>query len=153
MGLLSCASPRNTRRSRRRSEMEIREEKDLGLVEEVGKPRKRRQSGRSKKEKLSLVLSVPSSSSSPSASQIICFFCIFLAFYFILSICLVLFHIENDHLVDIETNEEDQGSLNGIGQLMNDLIMWKDVARSSLWFGFGAVFLLSSCFTKGISFR
>lgn len=77
MGLLACASPRNTRRSRRRSEIEIREEKDLGLVEEVGKPRKRRQSGRSKKEKLSLVPSVPSSSSSPSGSQILCFFYIF----------------------------------------------------------------------------
>ncbi|KAF3444077.1 hypothetical protein FNV43_RR13767 [Rhamnella rubrinervis] len=116
MGFLGCASPRNTRRSRRRSEIEIREEKDLGPMEEVGKPRKRRQSGRSKKEKLSLVPSVPSSSSSP------------------------------------KTDEEDQGSLNRIGQLMNDLIIWKDVARSSLWFGFGALFFLSSCFTKGISF-
>lgn len=68
MGLLGCASPRNTRRSRRRSEVEIREDKDLGLVEEVGKPRKRRQSGRSKKEKLSLVPCAPSSSSTPSGS-------------------------------------------------------------------------------------
>lgn len=68
-GLSGCAaSPRNTRRLRRRSELEIREERDLGLVEEIGKPRKRRQSGRSKKEKLSLTLipSIPCSSSSPS---------------------------------------------------------------------------------------
>jgi hypothetical protein len=69
MGLLGCASPRNARRSRRRSELEIREEKELGLVEEIGKPRKRRHSGRSKKEKLSLVPSMPSSASSPSKSK------------------------------------------------------------------------------------
>lgn len=45
--------------------MEIREEKDLCLAEEFVKARKRRQSGRSKKEKLSLVpvLTAPSSSS------------------------------------------------------------------------------------------
>jgi hypothetical protein len=41
----------------------------LGLVEEIGKPRKRRHSGRSKKEKLSLVPSMPSSASSPSKSK------------------------------------------------------------------------------------
>lgn len=68
MGLLGCASPRNARRSRRRSEIEIREEKELGLMDEIGKPRKKRHSVRSKKEKLSLVPSVPSSSLSPSKS-------------------------------------------------------------------------------------
>ncbi|POO03737.1 hypothetical protein TorRG33x02_000410 [Trema orientale] len=31
---------RNARRSRRQPEMEVREEKDLGLVEDIGKPRK-----------------------------------------------------------------------------------------------------------------
>ena len=74
LGLLGCASPRNARRSRRRSELEVREDKDLGLVEEIGKPKKRRHSTRSKKEKLSLVPSVPSSSLSPSKSQIFCIF-------------------------------------------------------------------------------
>lgn len=71
MGLLGCASPRSVRRSRRRSEVEIREEKDLCLADEFMKARKRRQSGRSKKEKLSLV-PVPTtpSSSTPSNSKI-----------------------------------------------------------------------------------
>lgn len=68
MGLLGCASPRNARRSRRRSEIETREEKELGLMDEIGKPRKKRHSVRSKKEKLSLVPSVPSASLSPSKS-------------------------------------------------------------------------------------
>ncbi|KAL7000437.1 hypothetical protein U1Q18_001587, partial [Sarracenia purpurea var. burkii] len=59
-GLSVCASPRNCRRMRRRLEAEIREERDLGMPEEMGKVRKRRHSGRSKKDKLSLVPSVPS---------------------------------------------------------------------------------------------
>ncbi|XP_015574015.1 reticulon-like protein B17 isoform X2 [Ricinus communis] len=109
-------SPRISRRSRRRSEMEIREEKDLlGLVEEIGKARKRRHSGRSKKEKLSLVPSLPSSNPSP-------------------------------------IGDCDGGNLNRIGRMIYDLIMWKDVAKSSLWFGFGCLCFLSSCFAKGISF-
>ncbi|KAK4286133.1 hypothetical protein QN277_002733 [Acacia crassicarpa] len=67
MGML--ASPRNSRRSRRRPELEIREEKDTGLADEIGKPKKRRNSGRSKKEKLSLVPYVPASTSSPKAEE------------------------------------------------------------------------------------
>ncbi|KAI4333931.1 hypothetical protein L6164_018680 [Bauhinia variegata] len=112
MGVL--ASPRSARRSRRRSEYEIRE--DLGLPEEIQKPRKRRHSGKPKKEKLSLVPSVPSSISSP------------------------------------KIEDENGGNLDRIGQLMIDLVMWKDVAKSTLWFGFGSLCFLSSCFTNGINF-
>ncbi|XP_050382561.1 reticulon-like protein B17 [Argentina anserina] len=111
MGSLGCASPRITRRSRRRSEVEIREDKDLGLGEEVVKPVRKR---RSKKDKLSLVLSVPS----PTLSTM---------------------------------DDEDGSSLERIGLLLNDLIMWRDVARSTLWFGLGSLFFLSSCFTKGVN--
>ncbi|XP_050121120.1 uncharacterized protein LOC126598801 isoform X2 [Malus sylvestris] len=89
-----------------------REEKVSGLVEEVVKPRKRW----SKKEKLDLVLSLPS----PCSSSI---------------------------------DDEYRGSLDRIGQLMTDLIMWRNVARSSLWFGLGSLFFLSFCFAKGINFR
>ncbi|OAY34012.1 reticulon-like protein B17 [Manihot esculenta] len=117
LGALGCASPRHSRRSRRRSEMESREEKDLiGLGEEIGKVRKRRHSGRSKKEKLSLVPSLPSSNPSP------------------------------------EVEDGDGGNLDKIGMIIYDLIMWKDVAKSSLWFGLGCLCFLSSCFAKGISF-
>lgn len=64
MGVL--ASPRNSRRSRRRSELEVREEKETLNVDEVGKQRKRRHSGRPKKEKLPLVPFLPPPTSSPS---------------------------------------------------------------------------------------
>ncbi|XP_057954686.1 reticulon-like protein B17 [Malania oleifera] len=117
MGLSGCGSPRNGRRSRRRTELESREEKDyLGVAEELGKPRKRRHSGRPKKEKLSLAPSVPSSTPSP------------------------------------KIDDGDRINLDRIGLLLSDLIFWKDVAKSSLWFGFGSLCFLSSCFARGISF-
>ncbi|XP_021894331.1 reticulon-like protein B17 isoform X2 [Carica papaya] len=116
MALMGCASPRNNRRSRRRSELEVREDRELGVAEEIRKVRKRRQSVRSKKEKLSLVVSVPSSSSSP------------------------------------KVDDANRGNLDEIGELIYDLVMWRDVAKSSLWFGFGCLSFLSSCFTRGINF-
>lgn len=106
MGVLVCGSPRNGRRSRRRLEPEVPEERDLGVV------KKRRNSGRSKKDKLCLVPSIPSP----------------------------------------KTNDGDLLNLDRVGQLLTDLIMWNDVAKSSLWFGFGSLCVLSSCFAKGVSF-
>lgn len=107
------ASPRNNRRSRRRLEQDMREEKDLGLVEEVVKPRKKRNNGKAKKDKLSLV---PSSTSTKS--------------------------------------KEGEGCdlINRIELMLSDLVMWRDVARSSLWFGLGSLCFLSSCFAKGVTF-
>ncbi|KAL7608588.1 hypothetical protein Lser_V15G11022 [Lactuca serriola] len=112
----NIGSPRNTRRSRRRTE-EIREDKDLIAVDESivvnNKPKKRRHSGRSKKEKSISCPSIPSP----------------------------------------KGNDEDYGyNFDRIGFLINDLIMWNDVAKSTLWFGFGSLCFLSSCFTTGISF-
>ncbi|PSS05691.1 Reticulon-like protein [Actinidia chinensis var. chinensis] len=114
-GNLACGSPRNHRRSRRRLEPEIIEEREVGVdrvVEEMGKVRKRRHSGRSKKDKLSLVVSLQSP----------------------------------------KTSDRDLCNLDRIRKLLNDLIMWNDVAKSSLWFGFGSLCFLSSCFARGINF-
>ncbi|KAK7290881.1 hypothetical protein RIF29_05635 [Crotalaria pallida] len=67
--VVAMQSPKKARRARKRSEVEIREEKDL--VEEVGKPRKRRNNVRSKKEKekVNLVNSVTPSCSSTKAEE------------------------------------------------------------------------------------
>lgn len=118
MALLGCGSPRNNRRSSRRSrmEMELREDRDLVVGEEIPKPRKRRHSGKSKKEKLSLVPCLPSSSLPP------------------------------------KTDDCEKSNIDQIGEMISDLVMWRDAAKSSLWFGFGCLCFLSSCFTKGISF-
>ncbi|TYH84852.1 hypothetical protein ES332_D02G224100v1 [Gossypium tomentosum] len=102
-GVLGCGTPRNSRRSRRRMEMELREDRDLVLGEEMGKPRKRRHSGKSKKEKL-------------------------------------------------KADDCEKCNLDRMGEMISDLVMWRDVAKSSLWFGFGCLCFLSSCFTKGVTF-
>jgi len=47
----------------------------------------------------------------------------------------------------------DNGNLDQIGQGITDLILWRDVAKSTLWFGVGSLCFLSSCFAQGISFR
>ncbi|KAI3439864.1 Reticulon-like protein [Psidium guajava] len=117
-GILGCASPRGNRRSRRRAELEVRQERDLGLTEEAGKQR-RKQVGRSRKERLSLVPLVNTSSS--------------------LSL-------------SVEIDDGDNGNLDQIGQAITDLVMWRDVAKSTLWFGLGSLCFLSSCFAQGISF-
>ncbi|GAB2285381.1 hypothetical protein Dimus_019836 [Dionaea muscipula] len=117
IGLLGCAPPRNSsRRTRRRIEQEGgREERDSGgNVEEMGKPKRK---GKSRKVKLGLVPSVPSSSNCPN-----------------------------------ESSGDPISALDGLGQLIGDLIMWRDVAKTSLWFGFGCLCFLSSCFTKGLRF-
>ncbi|KAL3017328.1 hypothetical protein AAZX31_06G271400 [Glycine max] len=107
-----AASPRSLRRWRR-------EEKEGVAVEEVVKQRKRRHSGRHRKERLSLVPFQPPSTSSPTT----------------------------------KADEENRGDLDRVGALISDLIMWKDVSKSTLWFGLGCLCFLSSCFTKGVNFR
>lgn len=54
---------------------------------------------------------------------------------------------------DLGTIDGDGCNIDAIGEIINDLVMWKDVSKSSLWFGFGSLCFLSSCFTKGVNFR
>ncbi|XP_021733340.1 reticulon-like protein B17 isoform X2 [Chenopodium quinoa] len=107
-GLTACYSPRNLRRSRRK--MIDAEERDIVGVDEVVKPRRRRVSGKSKKEKIT---SLPSLTPSSNAGE--------------------------------------ECALDHLGQIIWELIMWRDVAKSTLWFGFGCLCILSSCFTKGLN--
>ncbi|XP_073315756.1 reticulon-like protein B18 [Primulina huaijiensis] len=50
------------------------------------------------------------------------------------------------------TTDGDGCNLDRIEEFISDLVMWKDVSKSSLWFGFGFLCFLSSCFTKGVNF-
>ncbi|XP_072965435.1 reticulon-like protein B17 [Typha angustifolia] len=119
----AAASPRNARRARRRLEKEIvREERELGLMEDdLGRVRKRKQSKPKvgTKEKMSLAASAPPPSPSPNAEI---------------------------------TDQDDRGSLGGLRERIWELIMWKNVAKSSLWFGLGSIFFISSSFSKDVSF-
>ncbi|KAL3647115.1 hypothetical protein CASFOL_008083 [Castilleja foliolosa] len=105
----SIASPRSNRRSRRKLEQDaiVRDDREfLGGDDILIKPRKKRQSERSRKSKSKI----------PSPVN------------------------------------DDGFNLDAIGENINDLIMWKDVSKSSLWFGFGSLCFLSSCFTRGVHF-
>lgn len=151
-GLL--ASPRNPRRSRRRSEAV--EDKDANaVVDEIAKkPRKRKTNGRPNKEKQNsapLSTSPCSSSHLPSTHSLSSFF---------LSMCVILFlsspvRYSACVCVLIWCSGEDacQSDLNRIGEIISDLVMWRHVAKSTLCFGFGSLCFLSSCFSKGFNFR
>ncbi|KAL1203180.1 Reticulon-like protein B18 [Cardamine amara subsp. amara] len=122
-GLLSSSSPRNYRRSRRRSEVMVETKEDKKeptavLVDEKNqKPKKQKKTGRSKKEKHSSVPLLSSPCPSSDQNEDVC-----------------------------------QGDLERIIENASDLIMWRDVAKSTLWFGFGCLCFLSACFAKGFNF-
>ncbi|KAJ6833148.1 reticulon-like protein B17 [Iris pallida] len=142
----AAASPRNVRRARRRLEKDIinvKEEREESRDQhqmvvpnygdqDVGGRGKRKQT-RSKvshKDKLWLVqpppsLPLPSPSPSPSPSP------------------------------KIAAAAEDDNShqcMDSKWELIRELVMWKNVAKSTLWFGLGSMFFLSSCFSGNFSF-
>ncbi|KAL6529594.1 hypothetical protein OROGR_015217 [Orobanche gracilis] len=112
----SNASPRGTRRSRRKLEQDVivREEREIVGGEDiiVNPGKKRHSSDRSKKDK-----SIPASK------------------------------IPSPKTIDV-----DGCNIDAIGEIIHDLVMWNDVSKSSLWFGFGTLCFMSSCFTTGANF-
>ncbi|OMO96923.1 Reticulon [Corchorus capsularis] len=60
--------------------------------------------------------------------------------------------IEESVVVLPEADDCEKGNLDRMGEVISDLVMWRDVAKSSLWFGVGCLCFLSSCFTKGVTF-
>ncbi|CAH9099223.1 unnamed protein product, partial [Cuscuta epithymum] len=63
--------------------------------------------------------------------------------------------LKNDKLAlapSVPSPREEGVDLDRYGKLISDVLMWRDVAKSSLWFGFGSLCFLSSCFTSGINF-
>lgn len=126
------ASPRNPRRSRRRSEAVAE-----SVIEEAPKPRKRKPNvARTKKEQKQ---TSSSSSHLPSNKQHSLSFLLSARFWLDFVFC--------------EDDASCQSDLNRVGEIISDLVMWRDVAKSTLWFGFGCLSFLSSCFAKGLNFR
>ncbi|KAJ4890926.1 Reticulon-like protein B17 [Raphanus sativus] len=56
------------------------------------------------------------------------------------------------HLPKDDDDASCQSDLNRIGEMISDLVMWRDVAKSTLWFGFGCLSFLSSSFANGLNF-
>jgi hypothetical protein len=48
-----------------------------------------------------------------------------------------------------------EGDMSGVGlcDCLYELIMWKDVAKSTLWFGVGTIFFFSTSFSRDFNFR
>ncbi|ONK80196.1 uncharacterized protein A4U43_C01F14960 [Asparagus officinalis] len=122
------ASPRNARRARRRLEKEnVREEKELvPFEEEEGVRLRKKRSSRSKvahnERAAQQVASLPPSSPLPEICE--------------------------------KQAEQDEISASGDlpWELILELVMWKNAAKSSLWFGLGTMFFLSSWFSKDVEF-
>ncbi|XP_042425434.1 reticulon-like protein B18 [Zingiber officinale] len=130
MALMVCApSLRRSRRSRRRLEKDIvgEERGQDGDGVDNGRARKTRRSRSSKvadsKERLSPVPFLPPP-------------------------CPVT--ESRDTAIDCE---DCRGALDGIQERIFELVMWKNAAKSTLWFGLGTMFFLSSCFSEDFSFR
>ncbi|XP_008809498.1 reticulon-like protein B18 isoform X2 [Phoenix dactylifera] len=121
----SAASPRNVRRARRRLEKEIvREERELGPPEDdVGRARKRRQSRPKVTHKERLSLVASIPSPGPLPKA-----------------------------AELENDDDGQTNPDRLGEQILELITWKNVAKSTLWFGLGSIFLLSSCFSRDYDF-
>ncbi|XP_039119186.1 reticulon-like protein B17 [Dioscorea cayenensis subsp. rotundata] len=132
----TCASPRSARRARRRLEKEIiRDDRDFGcgIDDDVAKPRKPRQSTKpkvSRKERMILFSPppIPPSPPPPPPPPPI--------------------SAPVPRIVD----EDCCSSVDGLLEMILELIMWKNVAKSSFWFGFGLVLFLSFWFSRDVNF-
>lgn len=54
--------------------------------------------------------------------------------------------------LDVSKASGERSSGNDICNYFSDLVMWKNVAKTTLWFGSGSVILLSSCFSRDVNF-
>lgn len=51
------------------------------------------------------------------------------------------------------TDALEQSGWESLWERVVELVMWKDVAKSALWFGLGSMFFLSCSFSREITFR
>ncbi|KAL0910349.1 hypothetical protein M5K25_021323 [Dendrobium thyrsiflorum] len=116
-------SPRNGRRARRRLEKEnVREDRVLTQVENDAGKLKKRRQSRPRPPRKETLSLVPCLPSSSPKTK-----------------------------QDVIT-VDDQSSLEGICKAVSDLVMWKNIAKSSLWFGFGSILFLSSILSSDVGF-
>ncbi|XP_078177009.1 reticulon-like protein B18 [Carex rostrata] len=129
------ASPRAGRRARRRLDKEVvvvreerEKEKELGNGEEEGGVKGRRK--RQCKTKKAAQVGEPRED---------------------LSIVPFVPPAKDTQKDSAACNEGDNSNV-GLCDCLYELIMWKDVAKSTLWFGLGSIFFLSTSFSKDFNF-
>ena len=52
----------------------------------------------------------------------------------------------------IGTDFVEQSELEGLWERIVELVMWRNVAKSALWFGSGSMFFFSCSFSRDVTF-
>ncbi|CAM0913575.1 unnamed protein product [Alopecurus aequalis] len=117
------ASPRNARRARRRLEKEAEPEEDA-----LRKARRRRSARVAPKAVAAVAVDKAEDMS------------------------LALVPAPTDATHDTRTEAPEQSGWEGLWERIVELVMWKDVAKSALWFGLGSMFFFSCSFSREITF-
>lgn len=56
-------------------------------------------------------------------------------------------------IVDCGLDDAFRSGESNVWDVISELVMWKDVAKSALWFGSGSIFFMSSYLSKDSNFR
>ncbi|KAF7070656.1 hypothetical protein CFC21_076139 [Triticum aestivum] len=128
------ASPRNARRARRRLEKEAEPEEEA-----VRKARRRRSSRVASKVAAAVAVdkAVAAAAAAPEKEDG-------------MSLALVPASADATHVTG--TDALEQSGWESLWERVVELVMWKDVAKSALWFGLGSMFFLSCSFSREITF-
>ncbi|VAI27793.1 unnamed protein product [Triticum turgidum subsp. durum] len=128
------ASPRNARRARRRLEKEAEPEEEA-----IRKARRRRSSRVASKVAAAVAVdkAVAAAAAAPGKEDD-------------MSLALVPAPADATHVT--ETDALEQSGWESLWERVVELVVWKDVAKSALWFGLGSMFFLSFSFSREITF-
>ncbi|VAI13461.1 unnamed protein product [Triticum turgidum subsp. durum] len=128
------ASPRNARRARRRLEKEADPEEEA-----VRKARRRRSSRVASKVATAVAVDKAVAAAAPAPGKED-------------DMSLALVPAPADATPVTETDALEQSGWESLWERVVELVMWKDVAKSALWFGLGSMFFLSCSFPREITF-
>ncbi|KAI4987073.1 hypothetical protein ZWY2020_019873 [Hordeum vulgare] len=130
----AAASPRNARRARRRLEKEVDPEEEA-----VRKARRRRSSRVTSKVAAAVAVdkAVVAAAAAPEKEDNTSF---------------PLLPATADATHATGTDALEQSGWESLWERIVELVMWKDVAKSALWFGMGSMFFLSCSFSREIAF-
>ncbi|XP_051204056.1 reticulon-like protein B18 isoform X1 [Lolium perenne] len=127
------ASPRNARRARRRLEKEVEPQEDA-----VRKARRRKPTWAAPKAVAAVALDKAVAAAAAAEKEED------------MNLALVPTPADAPHVTG--TDALEQSGWEGLWERIVELVMWKDVAKSALWFGLGSMFFFSCSFSREITF-
>ncbi|GJN19656.1 hypothetical protein PR202_gb06955 [Eleusine coracana subsp. coracana] len=130
----ALASPRNGRRARRRLEKEVEVEEDAAT-----RKARRRKSTRVAASKAAQVVADKAAVAAAAKKGE--------------DMSLALVPARPDATRSAGTDLVEQSGWEGLWERIVELVMWRNVAKSALWFGFGSMFFFSCSCSREITFR